>query len=179
MRRLPHHLSRHGYARLHNQKPHRHADALKRPGPITVIENIVPNPAQQQNDEKRRKNHPHRSRHRPFYARLFISCIGGAVNGNGAGGGLRNYRNIHHLIQSKPLLSLNTLMLNQGNHGVPAAKGKHPDSGKRQKQVQKYFHHHSSFCVLQRPKRPVYSPFFLCDFITEQTVPSLYNKDNK
>ena len=109
-------------------------------GDDRYFEKIVQKHGNCKNNRKGGENHPEGCGESAGKSCLLPSHKGGAVDGDGAGGGLRDNRHIHHLIVGNPFLSFHADALHHGDHGVAAAKGKKSDFHKGQQQIQQYIH---------------------------------------
>ena len=92
-------------------------------------------------DDKGRDTHRQRGYQRAEKAAEVVSDIGGGVDGDGAGGGLRNGDNIEKFLVSDPLFLFHNFVLNHGQHYIPSANGEKPYAEKRNKKTPICRHH--------------------------------------
>jgi len=103
-----------------DQEPDSRPDSLKRTCDPADSEECIQIEGYNIQDQKGGHHHAQSRGSGSRELSFLIPDIGGAVNGDRSGGGLRNHDHLHHLFMGDPLLLCDAGILNESDHGISA-----------------------------------------------------------
>lgn len=105
-----------------DQIDHTHLNAVERTCHHRKAEELVKEQRDQINDREGRKTYRHRGRCRTCRTLDLVADVGGTVHRHRAGRRLRNCHHVQKFFFCHPLFLFHKLILQQGYHGITAAK---------------------------------------------------------